>query len=165
MLARPSQLSSSATGGDEVSLKFNVNETRLHDLYSSFMRSGGQTGTGDKKKDEKGIIHVYFGAGCFWHVQHEIIQAEKRHLGRSEQEATALTGYAGGLKTGPGGKVCYHNDIMDSDYGVLGHSEAVGVSIPNISFPVFAKEFFDLFVAGERADPQVKSAFSLIQFF
>jgi len=99
-------------------------------------------------------IQVYFGSGCFWHVQHEIIVAEKKHLGRSEKEATAIAGYAGGLKTGPDGKVCYHNLNMDSDYGRMGHSEAVGVKIPSDKFPQFAKEFFNLFYKGERIDPQ-----------
>jgi len=99
-------------------------------------------------------IQVYFGSGCFWHVQHEFIEAEKKHLGRSEKESTSIAGYAGGLKTGPDGKVCYHNLMMDSDYGRMGHSEAVGVKIPSSKFPEFAKEFFDLFYKGERADPQ-----------
>eukprot|EP00961_Rhodomonas_salina_P117977 1587877-Rhodomonas_salina.1 len=107
-----------------------------------------------KNKDAGEEIMVYFGAGCFWHVQHELIEAEKKHLRRTEREATSLTGYAGGSKTGPGGKVCYHNAAQDSDYGTMGHSEAVSVRIPPGRFPEFAKEFFDLFVEGERADPQ-----------
>ena len=30
----------------------------------------------------------YWGVGCFWHVQHEFVAAEKRILGRSENEIT-----------------------------------------------------------------------------
>ena len=33
---------------------------------------------------------------CFWHVQHEFVEAEKRILGRSDLELTARAGYAGG---------------------------------------------------------------------
>jgi len=99
-------------------------------------------------------IQVYFGSGCFWHVQHEMIKAEQEILGRSQKDATSLAGYAGGLKTGPEGKVCYHNLMMDSDYGRLGHSEAVGLSIPADKFPEFAKEYFNTFYKGERIDPQ-----------
>ncbi len=25
------------------------------------------------------LIDVYFGCGCFWHVQHEFVEAEKRY--------------------------------------------------------------------------------------
>jgi hypothetical protein len=32
--------------------------------------------------------HVYFGVGCFWHVQHEFIEAEKKILGRSKDDIT-----------------------------------------------------------------------------
>ena len=42
---------------------------------------------------------VYFGAGCYWHVQHESVQAEREKLGRKDNELTSLTGYAGGTKT------------------------------------------------------------------
>ena len=30
----------------------------------------------------------YWGVGCFWHVQHEFVEAEKRILGRSDSELT-----------------------------------------------------------------------------
>ena len=32
--------------------------------------------------EEGDEIDVYFGCGCFWHVQHEFVEAEKRILGR-----------------------------------------------------------------------------------
>jgi len=34
--------------------------------------------------DGDDLIHVYFGCGCFWHVQHEMVEAERRILGRSD---------------------------------------------------------------------------------
>ena len=45
--------------------------------------------------DDDGLIDVYFGVGCFWHVQHEFVEAEARLLGRRGTEYTSRTGYAG----------------------------------------------------------------------
>lgn len=42
---------------------------------------------------------VYFGVGCFWHIQHEFVQAEKDLLNRNERTYTSATGYAGGKAT------------------------------------------------------------------
>ncbi|KAJ1440607.1 hypothetical protein B484DRAFT_391183, partial [Ochromonadaceae sp. CCMP2298] len=33
-------------------------------------------------------VPVYFGVGCFWHVQHEFVQAEKNSLGRTDEQIT-----------------------------------------------------------------------------
>jgi hypothetical protein len=41
---------------------------------------------------------LYFGAGCFWHVQHEMIVAEKYVLKRDANSFTSVAGYAGGTK-------------------------------------------------------------------
>lgn len=78
-------------------------------------------------------VDVYFGVGCFWHVQHELAMAEQTLLGRSPSEWTARAGYAGGLSVGkdasrPGANslVCYHNLQRVADYGKLGHGEVVG---------------------------------------
>ena len=79
------------------------------------------------------LIDVYFGVGCFWHVQHEMVAAEKRYLNRKDDELTAIAGYAGGLKVGSDPSrpdkpslVCYHNYQRIADYGRLGHGEVVG---------------------------------------
>lgn len=42
------------------------------------------------------LIDVYFGCGCFWHVQHEFVVAERNILGRSDDQLTSRAGYAGG---------------------------------------------------------------------
>lgn len=39
-----------------------------------------QASTGDQR--------VYWGVGCFWHTQHEFVQAEKNLLGRTDKELT-----------------------------------------------------------------------------
>ncbi|KAL3822827.1 hypothetical protein ACHAXA_011464 [Cyclostephanos tholiformis] len=49
------------------------------------------------------IVDVYFGCGCFWHVQHEFVEAERRILGRTDPELTSGAGYAGG----GGGEGCW----------------------------------------------------------
>jgi peptide methionine sulfoxide reductase MsrA len=94
---------------------------------------------------EEEDIEVYFGCGCFWHVQHELVEAERRILGRNDNELTARAGYAGGKSGAKSGKVCYHNALKVSDYGALGHAEVVGLKIPPSTFPDFAKEYFALF--------------------
>lgn len=100
---------------------------------------------------------VYFGAGCYWHVQHEFVQAEREKLGRKDNELTSLTGYAGGTKTDEEGRVCYHNMKSIADYGKFGHGEVVGMKIPESSIGDFAVEYFKLFgEKGERADPMDK---------
>eukprot|EP00568_Trieres_chinensis_P004342 CAMPEP_0183303442 /NCGR_PEP_ID=MMETSP0160_2-20130417/8881_1 /TAXON_ID=2839 ORGANISM="Odontella Sinensis, Strain Grunow 1884" /NCGR_SAMPLE_ID=MMETSP0160_2 /ASSEMBLY_ACC=CAM_ASM_000250 /LENGTH=127 /DNA_ID=CAMNT_0025466349 /DNA_START=59 /DNA_END=439 /DNA_ORIENTATION=+ len=45
------------------------------------------------------LADVYFGVGCFWHIQHEFVEAERRLLGRSDDRLTSRTGYAGGTRT------------------------------------------------------------------
>lgn len=98
-------------------------------------------------------VQVYFGCGCFWHVQHEFVEAEKKILGRKDSQLTALTGYAGGNAGAKNGKVCYHNAAMMSDYGSLGHAEVVGMRIPPSKFYDFAVEYAKLFdEKGNRPD-------------
>ena len=103
--------------------------------------------------DDK-LTNVYFGVGCFWHIQHEFVEAERHLLKRSDSELTSLAGYAGGTKVGDDGRVCYHNLQFIADYGKLGHGEVVGMKIPESSIVDFAKEFFALFSSqNERVDP------------
>eukprot|EP00401_Gymnodinium_catenatum_P008579 CAMPEP_0117542286 /NCGR_PEP_ID=MMETSP0784-20121206/44466_1 /TAXON_ID=39447 /ORGANISM="" /LENGTH=293 /DNA_ID=CAMNT_0005339027 /DNA_START=58 /DNA_END=939 /DNA_ORIENTATION=- len=105
---------------------------------------------------EEGGVGVYFGQGCFWHVQHEIVQQEKNKLGRSTSDLTALSGYAGGIDAGSDNRVCYHNSKGAPDYGRLGHTEVVKVVVPESKITDFAKEYFDAaarYPMG-RADPQ-----------
>jgi hypothetical protein len=99
------------------------------------------------------MAQVYFGCGCFWHVQHEFVEAERSILGRKDAELTSLAGYAGGNAGLKNGKVCYHNAAMMSDYGSLGHAEVVGMRIPTSSFGAFAEEYCKLFDSkGNRPD-------------
>ena len=103
--------------------------------------------------NDEQLLEVYFGCGCFWHVQHEFVMAEQRILGRVRTECTARTGYAGGKGGTEDGKVCYHNRAGVADYGSLGHAEVVGLRIPAASYPDFAKEYTRLFTAkGFRPD-------------
>eukprot|EP00588_Corethron_pennatum_P013537 CAMPEP_0194279258 /NCGR_PEP_ID=MMETSP0169-20130528/13828_1 /TAXON_ID=218684 /ORGANISM="Corethron pennatum, Strain L29A3" /LENGTH=302 /DNA_ID=CAMNT_0039023659 /DNA_START=101 /DNA_END=1009 /DNA_ORIENTATION=+ len=95
--------------------------------------------------DSAELIDVYFGCGCFWHVQHEFVEAEKKILGRPGGDLTARAGYAGGIAGADAGRVCYHNGRNIADYGKLGHGEVVGLKIPPSAFPGFAEEYFKLF--------------------
>jgi peptide methionine sulfoxide reductase MsrA len=103
--------------------------------------------------DNEGLMEVYFGCGCFWHVQHEMVQAEKTILGRTDEQLTARAGYAGGKAGSVGDKVCYHNAQNIADYGKLGHAEVVAVRIPPSKFKDFCVEYFKLFDKdGNRPD-------------
>jgi peptide methionine sulfoxide reductase MsrA len=103
---------------------------------------------------ESDLVDVYFGVGCFWHIQHEFVEAERKLLSRGDNELTSRTGYAGGTATDKEGRVCYHNLQGVADYGKLGHGEVVGMRIPKDKIGAFAKEYFDLFTdKGERVDP------------
>lgn len=87
-------------------------------------------------------VKIYFGAGCFWHVQHEFVGEEVAALQRGPESITARTGYAGGTLGGglKDGKVCYHNFKGVADYGSLGHAEAVQLEVPTSAVPRFAKK-------------------------
>lgn len=100
------------------------------------------------------LTDVYFGVGCYWHIQHEFVEAERKILSRSDDQLTSRTGYAGGTATDKEGRVCYHNMKSIADYGKLGHGEVVGMTIPENQIGSFAQEYFNLFTAkGERVDP------------
>jgi peptide methionine sulfoxide reductase MsrA len=103
------------------------------------------------QQDEE-LVEVYFGQGCFWHVQHELAEAERKILGRSGSELTARAGYAGGRDGAQNGKVCYHNAANVAYYGKLGHAEVVSLKIPPSKFKEFAKEYAKLFEKGMRPD-------------
>lgn len=108
---------------------------------------------------EDGGVEVYFGVGCYWHIQHEFVEAERSILGRNDRTLTSRTGYAGGTKLGTSDRlVCYHNYQGIADYSKLGHAEVVGMNIPEGSIEAFAKVYFGLFnpETGERVDPQDK---------
>lgn len=100
-----------------------------------------------KNPNDNDMIDVYFGCGCFWHVQHSFVEAERRILNRNDLELTSRAGYAGGGKGGMAQNdlVCYHNAQQIGDYGKLGHAEVVKLTIPVWSFSEFAKEYFNLF--------------------
>jgi peptide methionine sulfoxide reductase MsrA len=101
---------------------------------------------------EEELQEVYFGCGCFWHVQHEFVQAEKNILGVSDDALTSRAGYAGGKSGSVDGKVCYHNARNIADYGKLGHAEVVSLKIPKNKFKEFAVEYCKLFRNGMRPD-------------
>jgi hypothetical protein len=38
--------------------------------------------------DTNSGVDAYYGVGCFWHVQHEMVKFEQDALGRSDSEIT-----------------------------------------------------------------------------
>ncbi|KAJ1467623.1 hypothetical protein T484DRAFT_1858201 [Baffinella frigidus] len=37
-----------------------------------------------QERSGRGEVEVYFGGGCFWHMQHAFVQAERKFLGRTD---------------------------------------------------------------------------------
>jgi len=94
-------------------------------------------------KAADGDVRLYFGQGCFWHAQHDLVRLETELLGRSDLQLTATVGYAGAIQTGPEGQVCYHNRQGAPDYGKMGHAEVVSVSVPKQAVKPFLQFYFD----------------------
>lgn len=122
-------------------------------ILSTFPTAAAATAAAAAASED--LVDVYFGVGCFWHIQHEFVEAERKLLNRSDAELTSRTGYAGGKATDKEGRVCYHNLLSVADYGKLGHGEVVGMRIPESQIGNFATEYFSYFnpKTGERVDP------------
>jgi len=93
---------------------------------------------------------VYFGNGCYWARQHTFItKLEQTKLGRGDTALTAITGYAGGRIASNGKSVCYHGaaSANSSDYGYLGHAEAVQLLVGGLEdLQLAAQTYFETFV-------------------
>jgi peptide methionine sulfoxide reductase MsrA len=126
-----------------VSRRFVVQSAAVAALATTTVPLAASAATETTMNDN--LIQVYFGCGCFWHVQHEFVEAERRILNRTDEQLTARAGYAGGIGGAKNGKVCYHNAAKVSEYGTLGHAEVVSLTITESSFAQFAQEYFALF--------------------
>lgn len=74
---------------------------------ATFLTTLGNNPANANAAAEQQLQDVYFGAGCFWHVQHEFVEAERSLLQRKDGELTSRTGYAGGFKTDGEGRVSH----------------------------------------------------------
>jgi len=97
-------------------------------------------------------VEVYFGCGCFWHVQHEFATLEAMYFGSAEDGITSRAAYAGGTKVGEGGLVCYHNMQGKAYYGSMGHAEVVSLTVPVGNFSLAAQRFWKVCPSGNRRD-------------
>jgi len=89
---------------------------------------GGGEQTGDTVKwkepiqlmaQEQKRLGIYFGAGCFWRLQADLANVEEAYR-RKTDFVTALAGYGGSQRKGPGGLICYHGGPPGSLYETLG---------------------------------------------
>eukprot|EP00522_Entomoneis_paludosa_P015443 CAMPEP_0172444640 /NCGR_PEP_ID=MMETSP1065-20121228/4667_1 /TAXON_ID=265537 /ORGANISM="Amphiprora paludosa, Strain CCMP125" /LENGTH=242 /DNA_ID=CAMNT_0013195263 /DNA_START=103 /DNA_END=831 /DNA_ORIENTATION=- len=121
-------------------------------LASAGILAGGKAQSAAAAETEE---DVYFGVGCFWHIQHEFVEAERAMLKRGDSQLTSKTGYAGGSAAGEGGRVCYHNRQFLADYGKLGHGEVVGMTLPRDQIVPFTNVYFSLYNprTKDRVDP------------
>ena len=46
-------------------------------------------------------VDLYFGLGCFWHMQHYFVEGERSVLHRGDRQLNSVAGYAGGSESGP----------------------------------------------------------------
>lgn len=140
----------------------------LSSAAAALVTAGG-VGVGEGRAEEEVLVpvsandpatDVYFGVGCFWHIQHEFLVAEREVLGRNKYSFTSRTGYAGGTKTDKEGRVCYHNFQSIADYGKMGHGEVVGMTLPQSKIGEFADLYFSLFDprTKNRVDPMDRGA-------
>ena len=87
----------------------------------------------DAHVSESHAFHAYFGDGCFWGRQFDLVNAfERGALKRTDAELTATAGYGGSALTGnasSAGAVCYPNNESVSVYGDLGYAEVVQVGL------------------------------------
>ena len=65
-------------------------------LSSAVLGTTLGTSTSASATENDPLIDCYFGCGCFWHVQHEFVEAERKLLGRKDMQLSARAGYAGG---------------------------------------------------------------------
>jgi len=99
-------------------------------------------------------VAVYFGCGCFWHMQHAFVTMEKSSISRAPAEVTSRCAYAGGSSTGSKCKVCYHNWDGVADFGDMGHAEVVSMVVPLSAFGSVVDTFWANCGGGNRQDPQ-----------
>jgi peptide methionine sulfoxide reductase MsrA len=123
-----------------------------HPGFRTVMTKENVEHTSPRAKEVSGV-EMYFGAGSYWYIQHEFVQAERRILHRSDTRITSKTGYAGGTGQGSEGRVCYHNFDNIADYVKLGHAEVVGIVIPDHAIQNFTEVYLQVFdpETGERA--------------
>ena len=90
-------------------------------------------------------VSIYFGNGCFFHVQHLMWEFESKILQLQENETTSVSGYAGGKAADT---LCYHNANDFSDYGDLGHAEVASLTLSEEHLgpaaTVFFRDFTDI---------------------
>ena len=76
-----------------------------------------------------GALSCYFGAGCFWSMQHALIEFEQSALGRADANLTAIAAYAGDADAAASPRLCYHNARGVDDYGAAGAAEVVAIEL------------------------------------
>ena len=85
------KLGHSTKNGPELSI--NMREIKL-DLKKSVLSLAvipillASTSISVHAEESKEVQKYYWGVGCFWHTQHEFIEAERRILGRTDEQLT-----------------------------------------------------------------------------
>lgn len=148
---KPSETAAYNLGGNHNAVSRRaIGDQAIRGLVAGTVFARTLSSSPDISQASNEMVDVYYGVGCFWHIQHEMVDAERKILNRGNRDITSQTGYAGGKSTDKEGRVCYHNIQGIADYGKLGHGEVVGIKLPPEKVAEFAAVYFSLF------DPRTK---------
>ena len=115
---KPARTASATRGAVSTELLRSASKALSKGIMTAALMFGGT-----QKAFADNDIPIYFGVGCFWHVQHEFVEAEKKLLGRGDMEVTSYAGYAGGKAGAKEGKVRSAIRLSESVSAVRLHHE------------------------------------------
>ena len=122
---------SGVDGSDTYYCPEGLNETACERLQTS----GADKQARQAVSSSSSRVAVVLGNGCFWERQYAYAMIEYTNplFERSLYNLSARSGYAGSLKDGVNGRVCYHHAGGSSGdiYSTLGHAEGVVVWLDN----------------------------------
>ncbi|GMI21814.1 hypothetical protein TeGR_g9829 [Tetraparma gracilis] len=84
---------------------------------------------------------VFFGNGCFWHMQHLLTtELEQGLLGRDTADLTSTAGYAGGKEEPT--PLCYPSEADFNNHEEFGSAEVVSVELEGVEQVEMAASIF-----------------------
>lgn len=84
---------------------------------------------------------VFFGNGCFWHMQHLLTtELEQGLLGRDAADLTSTAGYAGGKEEPT--PLCYPSEADFNNHEEFGSAEVVSVELEGVDQVEMAASIF-----------------------
>jgi len=100
-------------------------------------------------------FEMYVANGCYWEIQYDmVVFFEQLGLQRTDEELTAVAGYAGGNIPNPDNVYCYNNYNDTDSYYKFGMAEAVGFKVNSereltTALDVYFRETFQNYTNGD----------------